>query len=63
MQLKNKVTILLASHNMIEVERLCNSVIMIKAGKIVDSGSFPELLKSDQSHFKKLVALQSLDYK
>ncbi len=29
-------TILLASHNMPEVERLCDDVIMMKAGKIVD---------------------------
>ncbi|MEO8668078.1 MAG: ABC transporter ATP-binding protein [Bauldia sp.] len=31
-------TILLASHNMPEVERLCDDVIMMKAGKIVDRG-------------------------
>ncbi len=37
-------TILLASHNMAEVERLCNSVLMLKQGRIVDSGSPPELL-------------------
>ena len=29
-------TILLASHNMAEVERLCDRVIMLKAGRIVD---------------------------
>ena len=44
-KLKNKVTILLASHNMIEVERLCNSVIMMKAGRIVDSGTCNELIE------------------
>ena len=33
-KLKNKVTILLASHNMNEVERLCDSVVMMKKGKI-----------------------------
>tara|TARA_B100001248_G_C27273725_1_gene404340 strand:- start:50 stop:781 length:732 start_codon:yes stop_codon:yes gene_type:complete len=42
---KNKVTILLASHNMSEVERLCDSVIMMKKGKIVDSGTCKELIK------------------
>ena len=36
---KNELTILLASHNMKEVERLCNNVIMMKQGKIVDSGT------------------------
>ena len=42
---KNKVTILLASHNMNEVERLCDSVIMMRKGKIVDRGSCNELIK------------------
>lgn len=37
-------TILLASHNMAEVERLCDSVLMLRAGKIVDQGSPAELL-------------------
>ncbi|HEX2256744.1 MAG TPA: ABC transporter ATP-binding protein, partial [Afifellaceae bacterium] len=32
-------TILLASHNMLEVERLCDEVIMMRAGRIVDTGS------------------------
>ena len=42
---KNKVTILLASHNMGEVERLCNSIIMMKKGKIIDTGTCEELIK------------------
>ncbi|SDG30491.1 ABC transporter ATP-binding protein [Thalassobaculum litoreum] len=37
-------TMLLASHNMAEVERLCDSVLMLRAGKIVDQGSPAELL-------------------
>ncbi len=32
-------TILMASHNMAEVERLCSQVLMMKAGRIVDRGS------------------------
>jgi len=32
-------TILMASHNMSEVERLCSEVMMMKAGRIVDRGS------------------------
>ena len=47
---KNKVTILLASHNMSEVERLCNSVIMMRSGKIVDNGTCKELI---QKHGRK----------
>ena len=44
-KLKNKVTILLASHNMSEVERLCDSIIMMRKGKIVDSGTCKDLIK------------------
>ena len=42
---KNEVTILLASHNMNEVERLCDSIIMMKSGKIVDRGTCEQLVK------------------
>ena len=42
---KNKITILLASHNMDEVERLCDSVIMMRKGKIIDSGTCAELIQ------------------
>jgi ABC-2 type transport system ATP-binding protein len=37
-------TILLASHNMDEVARLCGSVLMMKQGRIVDRGTPAELL-------------------
>jgi ABC-2 type transport system ATP-binding protein len=37
-------TILLASHNMAEVERLCAQVMMMKSGLIVDRGSPAELI-------------------
>ena len=40
----NELTILLASHNMKEVERLCNNVVMMKQGRIVDSGTCGELI-------------------
>jgi ABC-2 type transport system ATP-binding protein len=36
--------ILLASHNMAEVERLCADVLMMKAGRIVDRGSPADLI-------------------
>ncbi len=37
-------TILLASHNMAEVERLCSQVVMLKKGRVVDRGSPGDLL-------------------
>lgn len=37
-------TILLASHNMSEVERLCSDVLMLKKGRVVDRGTPDELL-------------------
>ena len=42
---KNKITILLASHNMAEVERLCDSIIMMRNGKIIDEGTCEEIIK------------------
>jgi ABC-2 type transport system ATP-binding protein len=42
---KNELTILLASHNMREVERLCDKIVMMKKGEIVDHGTCSELIK------------------
>src|SRR3984885_10495125 len=36
---ENNAAILLASHNMAEVERLCDEVLMMKTGRIVDRGT------------------------
>lgn len=44
-QARTGATIFLASHNMQEVERLCDDVIMLRAGKIVDHGNPRELLE------------------
>ena len=41
---ENEATILLASHNMGEVERMASLVLMMKAGKLVDRGTAAELL-------------------
>jgi ABC-2 type transport system ATP-binding protein len=38
-------TILLASHNMTEVERMADRVLMMSRGRIVEDGSPPELLR------------------
>ena len=42
---EENATILLASHHMGEVERLCGSVLMMRGGTIVDRGSPAELLR------------------
>ena len=34
----------MASHNMSEVERLCDQVIMLRSGRIVDTGPPHELI-------------------
>jgi len=41
---KNELTILLASHNMKEVERLCDNIVMMKKGEVVDHGTCDELI-------------------
>ena len=43
--MKNKVSVLLASHNMVEVEKLCHSVIMMKKGRIIDGGTCEQLIR------------------
>ena len=42
--LNKGTTILLASHNMNEVERLCHEVMMMKNGEIIDKGKSKELI-------------------
>ena len=44
-QREHGATVLLASHNMAEVERLCSNVLMLKRGRLVDQGAPAELLR------------------
>ena len=53
-------TILLASHNMNEVERLCSEVMMMKNGNIIDQGTCINLInkhgrKNLEETFLKIV--------
>ncbi len=41
---EKKISILLASHNMNEVTRLCKSILMMKDGIIIDEGNPKELI-------------------
>lgn len=43
-QHQSGATLLLASHNMSEVERLCDQVIMLRAGRVVATGAPRELI-------------------
>ena len=57
---KKNTTILLASHNMNEVERLCSEVMMMKNGKIIDKGTCSSLInkhgrKNLEETFLKIV--------
>ena len=57
---KKGTTILLASHNMNEVERLCNEVMMMKNGEIIDKGTCSSLInkhgrKNLEETFLKIV--------
>ena len=57
---KKGTTILLASHNMNEVERLCSKVMMMKSGQIIDQGTCESLInkhgrKNLEETFLKIV--------
>ena len=57
---KKNTTILLASHNMNEVERLCSEVMMMKNGEIIDKGTCNSLIskhgrKNLEETFLKIV--------
>ena len=57
---KKDTTILLASHNMNEVERLCSEVMMMKKGNIIDKGTCKSLInkhgrKNLEETFLKIV--------
>ena len=42
---EKKISILLASHNMSEVTRLCSSILMMKDGVVIDEGKPKDLIK------------------
>tara|TARA_A100001011_G_scaffold253142_1_gene261413 strand:+ start:2697 stop:3422 length:726 start_codon:yes stop_codon:yes gene_type:complete len=42
---KNKITILLSSHNMKEAEEMCDKVMILKKGKVIEQGEVNSILK------------------
>ena len=60
---KYRTTIIISSHNMLEVEHLCTKVALISSGRIVAIGSPKEIIEKTESHnleeaFVKLVRNQ-----
>jgi ABC-2 type transport system ATP-binding protein len=50
-------SLLLASHNMLEVERMCDHVLMMKAGRVVDEGTPRQLVARYGRHSMEEVFL------
>ena len=57
-QKEKKTSILLASHNMAEVERLCSFTIMMNKGSIIDQGKPGELIKKHNKNNMEEVFLK-----
>ena len=57
-QKERKTSILLASHKMAEVERLCSFTIMMNKGTIIDQGKPEELIKKHNSNNMEEVFLK-----
>ena len=57
-QKEKKTSILLASHNMAEVERLCSFTIMMNKGSIIDQGKPEELIKKHNRNTMEEVFLK-----
>lgn len=52
--MKDRLTIIIIAHRMETINR-ADRIIVIDEGKIIESGHLKELLKSDQSKFRKIV--------
>ncbi len=52
---KEKVTVFLTTHNMVEAEQLCSQVSLIKEGKLIAQGSPDELRSMRDSHHLRIV--------
>lgn len=53
-QKKNNSSILLASHNLNEIENMCKEIIILKAGKIMTGGKISELLDNKSKSLETL---------
>jgi ABC-type multidrug transport system ATPase subunit len=63
---EHDATVLLVTHDMAEAEKLCDQISIMAGGKIVASGTLPELLQEagleDAGHGLEDVFLQLVGY-
>lgn len=56
---KKQITVIIATHNVGQARRLCDEVVFIKAGKIVENGKADEMiLKPKEEEMKKFLAFE-----
>ena len=53
-QLQQRATIIVSSHNMAEVQELCNHVAILDHGKLVLDGSVDEITRADREYYLSL---------
>lgn len=58
---QEKATILLTSHNMDDIERLCNRVLILKSGELIYDGSPEHLTRSNSDEEKQTLKIRILD--
>lgn len=58
---KEKMAIVISSHNLSELESFCNKVTIIKNGKIVETSTINEVKKVEQSYIIELDNLEDIE--
>ena len=58
---KEKMAIVISSHNLAELESFCNKVTIIKNGKIVETSSINEVKKVEQSYIIELDDINNIE--
>ena len=58
---KEKMAIVISSHNLSELESFCNKVTIIKNGTIVETSSIKEVKKVEQSYMIEVDSLENIE--
>ena len=58
---KEKMAIVISSHNLSELESFCNKVTIIKNGTIVETSSIKEVKKVEQSYIIEVDSLENIE--